>query len=586
MASTKKIKVGPVHTTLYANLRLLMSCNSHSNVLQDLLSEDVFVLPNSNKKASNEVIYFLLNIWNKAKCAEKFKFCWPVLDRKQESQFQRAACTIMQEIKSMHPEACLPTISLALLLQPGGDKYCNFFLRLTTFLLKNSLKIDDLKNRPKSKKKDSEVESDVDLKREIYILIEKAAEDHGNAAATLHGADTFCKKLKDWWQTWEECEETALLKFKNEVNLLNTAQELKERLASSPANMKEFQGVVLKLKNEIDVMLTRLEGSLNPPHQRVSSVSPERKANTSQDYDLGGVSALARKLSQGINELNLLFELAEKQPGWSLNQDVARFRSLLTSGTPSDTINQLEAKLKSANRNCSQVERRHSIAPSPALQFDSFKLRQLPVTPFLMPSGVKGSPFQPNFHTVEEEEESIEDLLSRWWQMPNKMKPVPHAASQSPTLSLLAKPQPAQIKIQPVSPIQKFPQADSKCHPPVQLNSTKLTLTPPSVAEPTSQIRGRKSFFELSGDDLPLGEVSLLELAELHFSLDSGPSSPDPIVPQVPSPPQIKEVQEETPPEPEDVKPDLQSLLQRLKAVKERSRALPSVLVKNELISP
>lgn len=44
-------------------------------------------------------------------------------------------CIILQA----HPEARLPTVSLALFLQPGGDKYCIFLLRLTTFLLGSTL---------------------------------------------------------------------------------------------------------------------------------------------------------------------------------------------------------------------------------------------------------------------------------------------------------------------------------------------------------------------------------------------------------------------------------------------------------------
>jgi hypothetical protein len=66
-----------------------------------ILFQDLFVLPNSNKKASNEVIFFLLKLWDRTKIMEKFKFCWPVLDKKQESQFQRAACGFMQEIKAV-----------------------------------------------------------------------------------------------------------------------------------------------------------------------------------------------------------------------------------------------------------------------------------------------------------------------------------------------------------------------------------------------------------------------------------------------------------------------------------------------------
>jgi hypothetical protein len=48
-----------------------------------------------------EVVHYLLHIWDEATCKDKFKYCWPVLDQKQKSQFQRGACLMMQEIKQV-----------------------------------------------------------------------------------------------------------------------------------------------------------------------------------------------------------------------------------------------------------------------------------------------------------------------------------------------------------------------------------------------------------------------------------------------------------------------------------------------------
>jgi hypothetical protein len=95
-------------------------------------------------------------------------------------------------------------------------------------------------------------------------------------------------------------------------------------------------------------------------------------------------------------------------------------------------------------------------------------------------------------------------------------------------------------------------------------------------------VRGRRSFFDASDDDLAFGDMSLLDLAELHLTLSPDSGSPEP--------PQIETYFEKPPvqpaPEPVDVKPDIQSLLARLQAIKDRSKAVPYVHIKTELKSP
>lgn len=109
----------------------------------------------------------------------------------------------------------------------------------------------------------------------------------------------------------------------------------------------------------------------------------------------------------------------------------------------------------------------------------------------------------------------------------------------------------------------------------------QFDLTPPSEALAAPRKRGRRSFFDTSDDDIPFGEISLLELAELHLTLSPDSGSPEP--------PQFETAIEKPPaaqPESVDVKPDIQSLVARLQAIKDRSKAVPYVFVKSELKSP
>ncbi|XP_065335911.1 uncharacterized protein LOC135936851 [Cloeon dipterum] len=585
MASSKKIKVRPQHTTLFINLRLLMSCNNHSDALKTLLTEDVFVLPNSNKKASNEVIYFILNVWSKEKCAEKFKFCWPVLDRKQESQFQRAACTLLQEIKSAHPDANLPTVSLALLLQPGGDKYCNFLLRLTMFLLAHSMKVGDLKARPNVKSEESLRSLIEETKRDVSCLLLSAAQSHANAVATFSQAEEFSRKLKEWWHSWEECEESALLEFRKEASLLDVPDDFKEKMLENPSNFKDFELVVIDLRNEVEKILSLLEGSQHQTYQRASSASPEGKPSfVKKTLNLERLALVRQKLLKGLSELTLLLDEGKRQPSWLIHSEVASLELAMQEGQTADFMDQMEDKLRSAKRSGTRIERRKSFAPSNVFNFSPCILRQVPPTPsfdinHLTANGVDCSPFWMRYQSLPDEKESLESLLSRWNCYDHEQ---PVLAEEN--LSQAAIPSGSQIvpaiKAESATPIEKFrPKEHNTPLNPLQLDRNSLILTPSNGSEMAIQME--KSFHDISGEELPLGDVSLLELAEMHLTFDSASVSPEPLqVQKVLSPPPAAE-----PEEPVDVKPDLSSLLKRLQAIKAKSKTLPSVLVKSELVS-
>lgn len=43
--------------------------------------------------------------------------------------------------------------------------------------------------------------------------------------------------MKDWWLSWEESEETAIVNFKNEVLKLDLSNDLSSLLISNPENV-------------------------------------------------------------------------------------------------------------------------------------------------------------------------------------------------------------------------------------------------------------------------------------------------------------------------------------------------------------
>jgi hypothetical protein len=46
------------------------------------------------------------------------------------------------------------------------------------------------------------------------------------------------RKVRDWWLSWEESEETAIANFKNEVLKLDLSNELSSLLINNPENVK------------------------------------------------------------------------------------------------------------------------------------------------------------------------------------------------------------------------------------------------------------------------------------------------------------------------------------------------------------
>jgi hypothetical protein len=116
-------------------------------------------------------------------------------------------------ILQANPEARLPTVSLALFLQPGGDKYCIFLLRLSTFLLgltlegillvfNNWTKLSipllgtELAKRPLPKKGENLADTKATLKTLAESSFTRAVEACAGSEASLKEADDFKQSVK------------------------------------------------------------------------------------------------------------------------------------------------------------------------------------------------------------------------------------------------------------------------------------------------------------------------------------------------------------------------------------------------------
>eukprot|EP00051_Salpingoeca_urceolata_P015537 m.201847 g.201847 ORF g.201847 m.201847 type:complete len:890 (+) comp18430_c0_seq3:189-2858(+) len=96
----------------------------------------------ANKKGMEIVLHFLFVCLDPADAKDQFKFCWPVMERKQETQFRQNAGAWLLQLAEQHPDAGITKLAPSVLMSPGGHKFLNLLLRFSTFVLTNRLTND------------------------------------------------------------------------------------------------------------------------------------------------------------------------------------------------------------------------------------------------------------------------------------------------------------------------------------------------------------------------------------------------------------------------------------------------------------
>ncbi|XP_054756195.2 mucin-2-like [Lytechinus pictus] len=122
-------------------------------------TKDMFAVP--NKKCFEVVMHFLFEKLNLPMAQDRFRYCWPITDKKQEQAFRKVVNSWLTEIKE--EEDCnLPRIVPSLFLSPGGDKFDVFLLHFSRYVVNKvifkeiGVKERDLLYYPQLPSKDSE----------------------------------------------------------------------------------------------------------------------------------------------------------------------------------------------------------------------------------------------------------------------------------------------------------------------------------------------------------------------------------------------------------------------------------------------
>jgi len=138
----------------YTNLKLL-GFDSSPHVKAVELCKSLF--DHVNQKAFQHVILFLFATYDE-KTKTEFRDCWPVLDKKQESEFRRKVVGFIKNFYKEFPGE-LPYTNPALFHTPGGRKFKEFLNLFSAFVLRMVLektyKVKAIPSRPTGPKSEN-----------------------------------------------------------------------------------------------------------------------------------------------------------------------------------------------------------------------------------------------------------------------------------------------------------------------------------------------------------------------------------------------------------------------------------------------
>jgi len=240
-----------------SNLRLLGFESEDKDVV---LSCEIFDHPNT--KAFHQVMFFLFKKLDGERCRQEFRDCWPVLDKKQESEFRKKCSNWLKEIQRCNPED-ISHVNPALFQSPGGRKFVIFLRGFSKYVLLQHLNQDDTFyfKKPPSKRKETVklAFKNLILRNEDNIseAVKYQQEIHESLASAKPSAETISKKYFEM-KTRKETLKKALDEKKKEIEdchvgerkeyidicteyeqrytaLKETAKHLRERIDSSNA---------------------------------------------------------------------------------------------------------------------------------------------------------------------------------------------------------------------------------------------------------------------------------------------------------------------------------------------------------------
>ncbi|XP_041116572.1 HAUS augmin-like complex subunit 6 [Polyodon spathula] len=182
------------------------------------VSLGVHMFEKPNKDAFYIVAHFLFEKLNPTRANDVFRFCWPPLDRKTDSEFRKMSYGWLQEIYN-ECGGCFPKIVASLFLSPGGPKFINLIFHFAKYVVMQVIK--------KHVRADDTWEADV----------------AGSKAQYLETKKMRCKLVKNRFQQAALRQDNVIQEYQKK------AQSLVKSMRDLRAESAEYDNL-LKLKND------------------------------------------------------------------------------------------------------------------------------------------------------------------------------------------------------------------------------------------------------------------------------------------------------------------------------------------------
>lgn len=99
----------------------------------------VHMFDKPNKDAFYIVTHFLLEKLNPTRFSEAYRHCWPVFDRKADTEFRKITFAWLKEIMDENGSSA-PKVVASLFLSPGGPKFIALMLHLANHVMLQEMK--------------------------------------------------------------------------------------------------------------------------------------------------------------------------------------------------------------------------------------------------------------------------------------------------------------------------------------------------------------------------------------------------------------------------------------------------------------
>ncbi|KAK6494105.1 HAUS augmin-like complex subunit 6 [Huso huso] len=180
----------------------------------------VHMFDKPNKDAFYIVAHFLFEKLNPTRANDVFRFCWPPLDRKTDSEFRKMSYGWLQEIYN-ECGGCFPKIVASLFLSPGGPKFINLIFHFAKYVvmqvIKKHVRANDTWEADVAGSKAQYLETKKMRCKLVKNRFQQAALRQDNVIQEYHKkAQSLVKSMRDLRA--ESAEYDRLLKLKNDQN--------------------------------------------------------------------------------------------------------------------------------------------------------------------------------------------------------------------------------------------------------------------------------------------------------------------------------------------------------------------------------